>query len=90
MQAYGDCVNRDERCDRITHPLAYYGDAVESDAAARLASQRSGTDDAADVGPAETTGVDAEPAATDGDDDTTDGDDDTTDGDDDTTGNTPT
>jgi DNA primase large subunit len=30
MQAYGDCVNRDERCDRIAHPLAYYGDAVES------------------------------------------------------------
>jgi DNA primase large subunit len=30
MQAYGDCVNRDERCERITHPLSYYGDAVES------------------------------------------------------------
>jgi DNA primase large subunit len=30
MQAYGDCVNRDDRCERITHPLSYYGDAVES------------------------------------------------------------
>jgi DNA primase large subunit len=28
MQAYGDCVNRDERCETITHPMAYYGDAV--------------------------------------------------------------
>ncbi|WP_380681153.1 DNA primase [Salinigranum sp. GCM10025319] len=33
MQAYGDCVNRDERCERITHPLSYYGDAVESSGA---------------------------------------------------------
>jgi DNA primase large subunit len=90
MQAYGDCVNRDERCDRITHPLAYYGDAVESDAAARLTSQRSDTDDAADVGTGETTGADVEPEATDGDADTTDRDTDTTDGDADTTGNPPT
>jgi DNA primase large subunit len=30
MQAYGDCVNRDELCERITHPLSYYGRAVES------------------------------------------------------------
>jgi DNA primase large subunit len=29
MQAYGDCVNRDERCDRISHPLSYYVTAVE-------------------------------------------------------------
>jgi DNA primase large subunit len=30
MQAYGDCVNRDERCERITHPLSYYRAAVEA------------------------------------------------------------
>jgi DNA primase large subunit len=30
MQAYGDCVNRDDRCDRISHPLSYYGSAVEA------------------------------------------------------------
>jgi DNA primase large subunit len=28
MDAYGDCVNKDERCERIEHPLAYYGDAL--------------------------------------------------------------
>lgn len=28
MDAYGDCVNRDERCDRINHPLSYYEDAL--------------------------------------------------------------
>jgi DNA primase large subunit len=31
MQAYGDCVNRDERCDRITHPVAYYERALEEE-----------------------------------------------------------
>lgn len=29
MDAYGDCVNRDERCDRINHPMTYYGRALE-------------------------------------------------------------
>ena len=29
MDAYGDCVNRDERCETIAHPTAYYADAVE-------------------------------------------------------------
>lgn len=38
MQAYGDCVNRDERCDRITHPLGYYKAAVESANAASPSS----------------------------------------------------
>jgi DNA primase large subunit len=28
MQAQGDCVNKDERCERIDHPLSYYDDAV--------------------------------------------------------------
>ena len=30
MQAYGDCVNRDELCDEIAHPLSYYREAVEA------------------------------------------------------------
>jgi DNA primase large subunit len=28
MQAYGDCVDPDERCETIAHPLSYYTDAV--------------------------------------------------------------
>jgi len=28
MDAYGDCVNTDERCDTINHPLAYYDGAL--------------------------------------------------------------
>ncbi|SFR33418.1 DNA primase large subunit PriL [Halogeometricum limi] len=28
MQSYGDCVNRDERCETISHPLSYYTSAV--------------------------------------------------------------
>ena len=30
MQAYGDCVDPDERCDTIAHPLSYYTDAVRA------------------------------------------------------------
>jgi DNA primase large subunit len=29
MDAQGDCVNRDERCERVAHPLSYYRDAVD-------------------------------------------------------------
>ncbi len=29
LQAYGDCVNKDERCETVTHPLVYYEDALE-------------------------------------------------------------
>jgi len=29
LQAYGDCVNMDERCETIAHPLDYYASAVE-------------------------------------------------------------
>ncbi|GAB3689903.1 DNA primase regulatory subunit PriL [Salinarchaeum chitinilyticum] len=28
MDAYGDCVNKDERCDTINHPLSYYESAL--------------------------------------------------------------
>jgi DNA primase large subunit len=24
MQSYGDCVNMDDLCERISHPMAYY------------------------------------------------------------------
>lgn len=29
MQSYGDCVNMDDRCERISHPMAYYEQALE-------------------------------------------------------------
>lgn len=29
MQSYGDCVNMDDRCERISHPLAYYEAALD-------------------------------------------------------------
>jgi DNA primase large subunit len=29
MQSYGDCVNMDDRCETISHPLSYYGDALD-------------------------------------------------------------
>jgi DNA primase large subunit len=29
MQSYGDCVNMDDRCETISHPLAYYEDAID-------------------------------------------------------------
>lgn len=28
MQAYGDCVNKDARCETIAHPMAYYESAL--------------------------------------------------------------
>jgi len=30
MDAYGDCVNRDERCDTVDHPLSYYESALSA------------------------------------------------------------
>ncbi len=29
MQSYGDCVNMDDRCERIAHPMAYYEAAID-------------------------------------------------------------
>jgi DNA primase large subunit len=29
LQAYGDCVNKDRRCETVTHPLVYYEDALD-------------------------------------------------------------
>ena len=30
MKAYGDCVDPDDRCETISHPLSYYTDAVRA------------------------------------------------------------
>jgi DNA primase large subunit len=29
MQSYGDCINMDDRCERISHPMAYYEQALD-------------------------------------------------------------
>lgn len=29
MQSYGDCVNKDDRCETILHPMAYYEEALD-------------------------------------------------------------
>jgi DNA primase large subunit len=29
MQSYGDCVNMDDRCETISHPMAYYEQALD-------------------------------------------------------------
>ena len=29
MQSYGDCVNMDDRCETISHPMAYYEAAID-------------------------------------------------------------
>jgi DNA primase large subunit len=29
MQSYGDCVNMDDRCERISHPMAYYEETLD-------------------------------------------------------------
>jgi DNA primase large subunit len=29
MQSYGDCVNMDDRCETISHPMAYYEGALD-------------------------------------------------------------
>jgi DNA primase large subunit len=29
MQSYGDCVNMDDRCETISHPLSYYDEALD-------------------------------------------------------------
>jgi DNA primase large subunit len=29
MQSYGDCVNMDDRCETIAHPMAYYEDTLD-------------------------------------------------------------
>ena len=31
MQSYGDCVNKDDLCERIAHPMAYYEDRLDDE-----------------------------------------------------------
>ena len=31
MQSYGDCVNKDDLCERIPHPMAYYEERIDDD-----------------------------------------------------------
>jgi len=40
MQSYGDCVNMDDRCETISHPLSYYGDALDDADEAELVDWR--------------------------------------------------
>jgi DNA primase large subunit len=45
MQSYGDCVNMDDRCETISHPMAYYEQALD-DADEELTDWREDEDDA--------------------------------------------
>ncbi len=45
MQSYGDCVNMDDRCETISHPLAYYEKALD-DADEDLTDWRDGEGEA--------------------------------------------
>jgi DNA primase large subunit len=45
MQSYGDCVNMDDRCETISHPMAYYEQALD-DADEDLTDWRDGESEA--------------------------------------------
>ena len=42
MQSYGDCVNMDDRCETIAHPLAYYEQALDDADEEELTDWRDG------------------------------------------------
>ena len=42
MQSYGDCVNMDDRCETISHPMAYYEKALDEADEDDLADWREG------------------------------------------------
>ena len=44
MQSYGDCVNKDDRCERISHPMAYYEGAIDDADEDELTDWREGKD----------------------------------------------
>jgi len=44
MQSYGDCVNKDDRCERISHPMAYYEGAIDDADEDELTDWREGND----------------------------------------------
>ncbi len=45
MQSYGDCVNKDDLCERIPHPMAYYEERIDDADDDDLEDWREGTDD---------------------------------------------
>ncbi|WP_226011308.1 DNA primase regulatory subunit PriL [Halomicrobium salinisoli] len=45
MQSYGDCVNMDDRCERISHPMAYYEGAIDDADDDELEDWREAQDD---------------------------------------------
>jgi DNA primase large subunit len=46
MQSYGDCVNMDDRCETIAHPLAYYEEALDDADEEELVDWRDGGEEA--------------------------------------------
>ncbi|MFB6130391.1 MAG: DNA primase [Salinigranum sp.] len=42
MDAYGDCVNMDDRCATVAHPMSYYGSALEDADESALEDWRDG------------------------------------------------
>ncbi|APW96943.1 DNA primase [Halobiforma lacisalsi AJ5] len=45
MQSYGDCVNKDDLCERIPHPMAYYEERIDDADDEELEDWRGGDDD---------------------------------------------
>ena len=45
MQSYGDCVNMDDRCERISHPLGYYERSLDDADEDELTDWRDGRDE---------------------------------------------
>jgi len=50
MQSYGDCVNKDDLCERIPHPMAYYENRLDDAEEDELEDWRAGDDEDADTG----------------------------------------
>jgi DNA primase large subunit len=46
MQSYGDCVNMDDRCETISHPMAYYEKALDDADEDELTDWREGESEA--------------------------------------------
>ncbi|ELY59249.1 DNA primase large subunit [Natronococcus amylolyticus DSM 10524] len=47
MQSYGDCVNKDDLCERIPHPMAYYEKRIEQTDEDELEDWREGSEESA-------------------------------------------
>ncbi|WP_226004699.1 DNA primase regulatory subunit PriL [Natrinema salinisoli] len=45
MQSYGDCVNKDDLCERIPHPMAYYEERIDEADDEELEDWRESEDD---------------------------------------------